>query len=320
MPQKFYKYHGAGNDFLLADNRDRHLSLSSEQIRHLCDRHTGFGADGVMLLEDSADTAFRMVFYNPDGSGGMMCGNGGRCIVAFAADLGLVKSGEPITFDAPDGRHQAEILPVTDRLSPVMERLSSSADLFSSVAEPVEAPASAPLSQPSQHDLWSERTVRLKMRDVSGIQTFPEERACFLDTGTRHLVKFVNGLRDYPVLSEGRTLRYDSRFAPAGTNVNFVEPVQNGDDVVLNIRTFEKGVEDETLACGTGVVASAIAAYSQNIIGRVDAQGRVSCLVKAAIATLAVDFVPDAENGSLHARDIWLTGPSDFVGTVEIML
>lgn len=288
MQQKFYKYHGAGNDFLLADNRDGCLSLSSMRIRHLCDRHTGFGADGVMLLEDSSDTAFRMVFYNPDGSGGMMCGNGGRCIVAFAADLGLVKPGELITFDAPDGRHQAEILPVTER--------------------------------PSQHDLWSERTVRLKMRDVSGIQTFPDERACFLDTGTRHLVKFVNGLKDYPVLSEGRTLREDPRFAPVGANVNFVEPVQDGDDVVLNIRTFEKGVEDETLACGTGIVASAIAAYSQNIVGRVDAQGRVSCLVKAAIATLAVDFVPECEGETFQIRDIWLTGPADFVGTVEIML
>lgn len=313
MPQKFYKYHGAGNDFLLADNRDRHLSLSSEQVRHLCDRHTGFGADGVMLLEDSADTAFRMVFYNPDGSGGMMCGNGGRCIVAFAADIGLVKPGEPITFDAPDGRHQAEILPVTERLSP-------SAELLSSVAETVEATAGEPLSHLSQHELWSERTVRLKMRDVYGIRTFPDERACFLDTGTRHLVKFVNGLKDYPVLLEGRTLRHDPRFAPAGTNVNFVEPVPEGDDVVLHIRTFEKGVEDETLACGTGIVASAIAAYSQGVAGRVDAQGRVSCLVRAAIATLAVDFVPHCEDETLQIHDIWLTGPSDFVGTVEIML
>ncbi|HBH07818.1 MAG TPA: diaminopimelate epimerase [Rikenellaceae bacterium] len=313
MPQKFYKYHGAGNDFLLADNRDRHLSLSSEKIRHLCDRHTGFGADGVMLLEDSADTAFRMVFYNPDGSGGMMCGNGGRCIVAFAADLGLVKPGEPITFDAPDGRHQAEILPVTERLSP-------SAELLSSVAEPVEATEGEPFSQSPQHNLWSERTVRLKMRDVSGIRTFPDERACFLDTGTRHLVKFVNGLKDYPVMLEGRTLRHDPRFAPAGVNVNFVEPVPEGDDVVLHIRTFEKGVEDETLACGTGIVASAIVAYSQGIAGRVDAHGRVTCLVKAAIATLAVDFVPRCEDETLQIRDIWLTGPSDFVGTVEIML
>ena len=313
MPQKFYKYHGAGNDFFLADNRAGKLSLSQEQIRRLCDRHIGFGADGVMLLEDSPDAAFRMVFYNPDGSGGMMCGNGGRCIVAFAADLGLVKSGEPITFDAPDGRHQAEILSVTERLSPSFKRLPP-------VAEPVEATAGKPLSQSPQHDLWSERTVRLKMRDVSGIRTFPDEHACFLDTGTRHLVKFVNCLKDYPVLSEGRTLRGDPRFAPAGTNVNFVEPVPEGDDVVLHIRTFEKGVEDETLACGTGIVASAIAAYSQGIAGRVDAHGSVTCLVKAAIATLAVDFVPHCEGETLQIRDIWLTGPYDFVGTVEIML
>ena len=89
MLQKFFKYHGAGNDFLLADNRDGLLSLNASQIRHLCDRHTGFGADGVMLLERSDTQDFRMVFFNPDGSGGMMCGNGGRCIVAFAADRSL---------------------------------------------------------------------------------------------------------------------------------------------------------------------------------------------------------------------------------------
>lgn len=281
MPQKFYKYHGAGNDFLLADNRDGHLSLSSGQIWHVCDRHTGFGADGVMLLEDSDDSAFRMVYYNPDGSGGMMCGNGGRCIVAFAADLGLVQPGELIAFEAPDGLHNAKILPQNPR---------------------------------------PQRTVRLKMQDVSEIRIFPEEHSCFLDTGTRHLVKFVCGIKDYPVLSEGRTLRNDPRFAPVGTNVNFVEPVKEGEGVVLHIRTFEKGVEDETLACGTGIVASAIAAYSQGLAGHVDVDGRVSCVVKAAIAALEVDFIPGNGACAPIARDIWLTGPADFVGTVEIML
>lgn len=298
MPRKFYKYHGAGNDFLLADNRDGHLSLSVGQIRHICHRHTGFGADGVMLLEDSADAAFRMVYYNPDGSGGMMCGNGGRCIVAFAADIGLVQPGELIAFEAPDGLHNAEILPH----APVTE-------LVEVTGTDVGRQAQRP-----------QRTVRLKMRDVSGIQTFPEEHSCFLDTGTRHLVKFVSGINDYPVLSEGRTLRNDPRFAPVGTNVNFVESVKEGDGMTLYIRTFEKGVEDETLACGTGIVASAIAAYTLGMAGRMDSDGRVSCVVKAAIATLEVDFIPG--NGAVApvARDIWLTGPADFVGTVEIML
>ena len=107
MLQKFFKYHGAGNDFLLADNREGLLSLSPGQVRHLCDRHTGFGADGVMLLERSESQDFRMVFYNPDGSSGMMCGNGGRCIVAFAAELGVVSGQFPVIFDAPDGVHTA---------------------------------------------------------------------------------------------------------------------------------------------------------------------------------------------------------------------
>lgn len=273
---KFYKYHGAGNDFLLADNRSGDVTLSPEQIRHLCARHTGFGADGVMLLENSEESAFRMVFYNPDGSGGMMCGNGGRCIVAFAADLGIVRAGEPVVFEAPDGLHQAEIL--------------------------------------------QERSIRLKMRDVAGVRRFPEDGTVFLDTGTRHLVKFVTCLKEYPVLAEGRDLRHDPRFAPAGVNVNFVEPVQDGGQVVLNVRTFEKGVEDETLACGTGIVASALAAYSQGIVGNPRPGGTVLVPVKAAIASLSVDFVPEEEDDGSRFHDIWLTGPADFVGTLEIML
>ncbi len=278
---RFFKYHGAGNDFLIADNRDGKLSLKAADVQRLCNRHTGFGADGTMLLESSAGHDFRMVFFNPDGSGGMMCGNGGRCIVAFAADLGIVQAGKPIVFEAPDGLHEAEI----------------------TVNE------------------YPCKTVRLNMKDVSGICVWPEERSCFLDTGTRHLVKFVEGLRDYPVLSEGRRLRHDPRFAPVGTNVNFVEPEDRpGEGTVLHVRTFEKGVEDETLACGTGIVASALAAYSQGVIGCVEPGKTVSCAVKASIADLTVDFVPGIEDGNPCFRNVWLTGPADFVGTVEIML
>ncbi len=278
MMCRFAKYHGAGNDFLLADNRDGSLSLSPDAVRHLCDRHTGFGADGVMLLEGSESADFRMVFYNPDGTGGMMCGNGGRCIVSFAADKGIVKDCGTVLFQAPDGLHEAEIVS----------------------------------SRPGR----GERTVRLRMKDVSGIMTFPDG-VTFLDTGARHLVKFVRGLEEYPVTSEGAALRTDPRVAPDGANVNFVEPALGCNGSVLKVRTFEKGVEGETLACGTGMVASAIAAYSQGII---KSDGRVSCTLRAAIADLAVDFVPDAENGQASFRDIWLTGPVIFIGTLEIML
>ena len=303
MLQRFSKYHGAGNDFLIADNRDGHLSLSEEVIRHLCDRHTGFGADGVMLLESGSGKDFNMVYFNPDGSGGMMCGNGGRCIVAFAADCGAVSPDSTIVFDAADGEHIASI-PETGRKG--------------------------------------EKTVRLKMKDVSGITAYPEEDGFFLDTGTRHYVKFVSGLADYPVLSEGPVLRHDSRFAPVGTNVNFVEVAggpastvrtictAKGDSstleaegqasTVLSIRTFEKGVEYETLACGTGIVASAMASFVRGVPPSRTAGEAVAYSVRAAIADLSVEFVPHRDNGLFCASDVYLTGPACFVGYVEVQI
>ncbi|MDD7233977.1 MAG: diaminopimelate epimerase [Bacteroidales bacterium] len=303
MLQRFSKYHGAGNDFLIADNRDGHLSLSEEVIRHLCDRHTGFGADGVMLLESGSGKDFNMVYFNPDGSGGMMCGNGGRCIVAFAADCGAVSPDSTIVFDAADGEHIASI--------------------------PVNG-------------MKGEKTVRLKMKDVSGITAYPEEDGFFLDTGTRHYVKFVSGLADYPVLSEGPVLRHDSRFAPVGTNVNFVEVAggpastvrtictAKGDSstleaegpasTVLSIRTFEKGVEYETLACGTGIVASAMASFVRGVPPSRTAGETVAYSVRAAIADLSVEFVPHRNNGLFCASDVYLTGPACFVGYVEVQI
>ena len=303
MLQRFSKYHGAGNDFLIADNRDGHLSLSEEVIRHLCDRHTGFGADGVMLLESGSGKDFNMVYFNPDGSGGMMCGNGGRCIVAFAADCGAVSPDSTIVFDAADGEHLASI---------------------------------------PENGMKGEKTVRLKMKDVSGITAYPEEDGFFLDTGTRHYVKFVSGLADYPVLSEGPVLRHDSRFAPVGTNVNFVEVAggpastvrtictAKGDSstleaegqasTVLAIRTFEKGVEYETLACGTGIVASAMASFVRGVPPSRIAGEAVAYSVRAAIADLSVEFVPHRDNGLFCASDVYLTGPACFVGYVEVQI
>ena len=303
MLQRFSKYHGAGNDFLIADNRDGHLSLSEEVIRHLCDRHTGFGADGVMLLESGSGKDFNMVYFNPDGSGGMMCGNGGRCIVAFAADCGAVSPDSTIVFDAADGEHIASI---------------------------------------PENGMKGEKTVRLKMKDVSGITAYPEEDGFFLDTGTRHYVKFVSGLADYPVLSEGSVLRHDSRFAPVGTNVNFVEVAggpastvrtictAKGDSstleaegqasTVLSIRTFEKGVEYETLACGTGIVASAMASFVRGVPPSRTAGEAVAYSVRAAIADLSVEFVPHRNDGLFCASDVYLTGPACFVGYVEVQI
>lgn len=272
----FYKYHGAGNDFLIADGRDENIDLTAQQIASVCDRHTGVGADGVMVLERDPELDFRMRYYNSDGSGGMMCGNGGRCIVAFAADLGYTH----FFFNAPDGQHIAELIPGT-------------------------GPSAAFSKTP--------RVVRLKMRDVS--DAVPYGADWFLDTGTRHLVHFVDNVADYDVTGEGRRLRHDPRFAPQGVNVNFVQVNVPGQEIT--VRTFEKGVEDETLACGTGIVASSLATWISAPSG-----DRTPChiTVHARISDLSVTFTPSLHPAPSTSRftDIWLQGPAAFICRVEI--
>ena len=276
MKVTFYKYQGAGNDFLIADNRIGDLQLSTEQIEALCDRRYGVGADGLMLLENSAEYDFRMVYYNSDGSGGMMCGNGGRCMVAFAADQGIGN----FDFDAADGFHAAQIL----------------------AAE------------------GDQKTVRLKMKDVAEIGHYESltgvavpSDGSFLDTGTRHYVRFVEGLEAYDIVSEGRDIRYNAQeLQPVGANVNYVEPYDGG----LKVRTYEKGVEDETFACGTGIVASCVASFAKGVKpSQVLHDGRVKYEVMAKNDRLAVDFVP-SEN--LVAEDVWLTGPATFVAEIIV--
>jgi diaminopimelate epimerase len=278
---KFYKYQGAGNDFLIADNRDGSIVLSVEQIAALCDRRYGVGADGLMLLDGpQGDEDFRMTYYNSDGSGGMMCGNGGRCIVAFAADMGITD----FRFHAADGPHVAEIL--------------SSEGLC--------------------------KRVRLQMKDVASYDRYetltgvlvPSE-GCFLDTGTRHYVRIVEGLDGYDVVGEGRDIRYHAaELQPVGANVNFIEPSGN----VLKVRTYEKGVEDETFACGTGIVASCIAAYKAGISpSEVMSDGRVRYDVKAKRDSLSVDFRPVSGKEGV-AEDVYLTGPATFVAEVSVAL
>lgn len=270
---KFYKYQGAGNDFLIADNRDGSIELTAGQIAAVCDRRYGVGADGLMLLETSSRYDFRMTYYNSDGSGGMMCGNGGRCIVAFAADMGL----DHFDFEAADGFHTAQILKNEN----------------------------------------GEKMVRLKMKDVTEICRYERLEGVsgpsdgyFLDTGTRHYVRFVEALGDYDIVSEGRDIRYNSpELQPVGANVNFIEPA----DGVINVRTYEKGVEDETFACGTGIVASCIAAYAAGTApSGTDDDGRVRFDVHAKRDRLAVDFIPASP-----AQDVWLTGPAAYVAEIR---
>lgn len=278
MNIRLYKYQGAGNDFLIADNRDGSIKLAPEQIASVCDRRYGVGADGLMLLEASHRYAFRMTYYNSDGSGGMMCGNGGRCIVAFAADMGL----DHFDFEAADGFHTAQIL----------------------------------------KDENAVKTVRLKMKDVTSTQWYealegarvPSE-GCFMDTGTRHYVRFVSGLEEYDIVSEGRDIRYNAEaLQPVGANVNYVEPYPGG----IKVRTYEKGVEDETFACGTGIVASCVASYRRGLeASQVYPDGRIRFDVKAKRDNLSVDFMPSAR---LVAEDVWLTGPAAFIAKIIVDL
>ena len=223
-----FKFSGAGNDFVVLDGRQGGMEPFREPARigALChEYHT----DGLMILttpvmaEQTPVMAdldrpslpdFVMEFYNPDGSGGMMCGNGGRCIVAFANYLGINPAdGHIYHFLAPDGEHTAQIL-----------------------------------SQEIPGEKW---TVRLKMIDVQGIT--PIKGGLFLNTGTRHLVQFVDQVDSIDMEKTAKPIRWDAAFQPEGTNVNFVEVRADG----LHVRTFEKGVEGETLACGTGLTASA---------------------------------------------------------------
>lgn len=273
----FYKYQGAGNDFLIADNRDGSINMETFPVAKVCDRRYGIGADGLMLLESSEDYDFRMTYFNSDGSGGMMCGNGGRCIVAFAADMGLTH----FDFEAADGFHTAEILKEEGGI----------------------------------------RTVRLKMKDVSGVMRYdaldvdcPSD-GFFLDTGTRHYVRFVDDVTGYDVVAEGRKVRYAPELSPIGANVNFVEPYEGG----IRVRTYEKGVEDETFACGTGIVASAIASYVSGIPPIERSGDHVRYAVRAKRDDLAVEFNVSGEGESLQCKDVWLVGPAQRLAEIRLL-
>jgi len=260
MKVEFYKYQGTGNDFVILDNRENEYpDLTTKQIKLICNRHFGVGADGLMMLGKKEGYDFEMVYYNSDGNESTMCGNGGRCLVKFASHRGIFRSS--YHFIAIDGEHMAEI--------------------------------------------DSDGTVSLQMQNVNEVSY--HNSYAVVNTGSPHFVKFATEVEDIDVVETGHEIRYSKEFAPSGLNVNFVESLS--EDSIF-VRTYERGVEDETLSCGTGVTAAALlSAHNEN--------GFNTVLVKTPGGQLSVEF--DKINDQ-HFENIWLCGPAEFVfkGELEI--
>ena len=260
MQIKFYKYQGTGNDFVMIDNRNDFFPKSNTKlIENLCDRRFGIGADGLILLENDNSTDFRMVYYNSDGNESSMCGNGGRCLVAFAKKLEVINNNA--TFIATDGLHHASI--DTDGI------------------------------------------VSLQMKDVDEVKI--DDEYVFLNTGSPHHVTLVTDLEEYDVKTNGAAIRYSDLYGKAGSNVNFVNQLA---DNHFRIRTYERGVEDETLSCGTGATATAIA---MNAIGKTNSN---NIDINVEGGKLKVSF----EKTDKGYEMVFLVGPATFVFEGEINL
>ena len=259
MKIKFSKYQGSGNDFIIIDNRLHAYRLTSDQISFLCNRRLGIGADGLIYLEDDCELDFKMIYYNADGKEGSFCGNGARCISAFAKELNLVNNS--ICFSSYDGIHNAEI---------------------------------------------EGGVIRLKMSEVLDIKMNKE--SLFLNTGSPHCVLFVENfdLID-DIVGLGRKIRNKKEYQPDGINVNFVQII---DETSIKIRTYERGVEDETLSCGTGVTASALAScFVKNIKA-----SKIDVYTQGGILSVCFKKTDDG------FKDVFLIGPAEkvFEGTVEL--
>jgi diaminopimelate epimerase len=260
MKLQFYKYQGTGNDFIMIDNREEIFSKNNTKlIEHLCDRRFGVGADGLILLEGDQANDFKMVYYNSDGNESSMCGNGGRCLVAFAKSLGIIK--KETTFIAADGLHHATIS--------------------------------------------GDNIVSLQMKDVETVKI--ADGYVFLDTGSPHHVQLVEDLENTDIKTDGSKIRYSELYGEKGSNVNFV--AQKSKDV-FSVRTYERGVEDETLSCGTGVTAVAIA---MKALGKTQSN---TVQLNVEGGKLEVSFLP---TGGKYIN-VFLKGPATFVfkGEIEI--
>ena len=257
MKLHFYKYQGAGNDFVMIDDRQNDFPYNTNIIKFLCNRRFGIGADGLITLKKS-DNLYGMRYFNSDGNESTMCGNGGRCFARFLQDLGLAK-GNSVEFDAIDGLHSAEFI---------------------------------------------EDNIKLQMINVETINK--EKDYTFLNTGSPHHVVFVENTAEIDVKNEGAKIRY-SELYPEGSNVNFVEILN---DNKIKVRTYERGVEDETLSCGTGVTACSI---TLNALGKTSEN-------KVFIETLGGNLIVEFDENNGIYTNIFLTGPAQktFEGEIEI--
>ena len=260
MQLHFYKYQGTGNDFVILDNRDgKYNGLTQDQVAFLCHRRFGIGADGLMLLNTLPGYDFEMKYYNADGRESSMCGNGGRCLVQAAYDLGMIQTG--YRFLAPDGEHEATIK--------------------------------------------EDGSVALKMNNVEKIVA--QKGDYIVNTGSPHYVLLRNNIESLDVYKNGRDIRYSPQFERDGINVNFVE--QLDDSHQIKVRTYERGVEDETYSCGTGVTAAAlVCSHNENGFNYVAVQTKGG--------KLGVEY----DKRDSHFENIWLIGPARkvFEGTIEI--
>lgn len=254
MEIKFSKYQGTGNDFVIVDNREAaYDNLTQHDIKKICDRKFGIGADGLMLLNKKEGYDFEMKYYNADGREGTFCGNGSRCIVKFAWACGLQK--ENYVFTAADGEHEAKID-------------------FNGI-------------------------VSIKMKDVDKIQLYHSD--FILDTGSPHFIRLSPEVMHLDVFKKGKEIRYSPDFVKEGINVNFVEQLTESDKII--VRTYERGVENETLSCGTGVTAAALVCYhNENGFNEVE--------VQTPGGNLNVEFDRTSDG---NFKNIWLCGPAEKV-------
>jgi diaminopimelate epimerase len=260
MKFSFYKYQGTGNDFVILDNRNQQYSaITTEQVKSLCNRRFGIGADGLMMLNLKESYDFEMKYYNADGRESSMCGNGGRCLVKFAYHMGIHKN--TYHFIAIDGAHNAEI--------------------------------------------DDDGIVSLEMQDVNNIRNYNGD--FILNTGSPHYVKMVKDVMNLDVFEKGRAIRYNNEFTKEGINVNFVE--QKSDHEII-VRSYERGVEDETWSCGTGVTAAALVSYHNE-----NGYNDVTVFTKGGKLVVEYDRITEDSY-----KNIFLCGPAEKVFEGDIVI